>query len=133
MQPGERQVLFRLPAGRRPDPHSRQPGLPRSLGQQDSLAHARIAKDQQHPALLIWRGRQFPQPRQFLRSPDQARAQAGNRGNASIHPANIGKVIRPEKPARDGRAVKLRIPDGRFAAQGYGMDDARGLRRNAGS
>ena len=73
MQPGERQVLLRLPACRRQYPHPRRPGLPRGLGQQDGLAYARIAQEQQHPAFRIRRGHQFPQPGQFLLPADQAR------------------------------------------------------------
>ena len=115
VQPGERQVLLRLPAGRRQHPHPRRPGLPRRLGQQDGLAQARIAQEQQHPAFRMRRGHQFPQPGQFLPPPDQARVLAGHRADATLIPANIGKAIAPRESRCSQRAVKLRIPDGRPA------------------
>jgi hypothetical protein len=92
VQPGERQVLLRLPAGRRQDPHPRRPGPPRRLGQQDGLAHARIAQEQQHPAFRIRRGHQIPQPGQFLLPADQARVLVGHPGERQPSPANIGTI-----------------------------------------
>ena len=129
VQPGERQVLLRLPAGRRQYPHPRRPGLPRGLGQQGGLAHARIAQEQQHPAFLIRRGQQFPQPGQFLLPADQARPRRSSR-KRHPHPAKY----RQGQPG-GGAGVQSRCgyPGGRPAVQGSGVEDVHGARRNAGS
>ena len=64
MQPRERQVRLRLPAGDRQDPDTGRPGLPSGAGQQRGLAHPGLAGDDQHLAGLRDGIQQSAQPGQ---------------------------------------------------------------------
>ena len=90
MQPGKRQVLLRLPAGRRQYPHLRRLRIMSRPRQQDGLAHARIAEKQQHPAFRIWRRDQFPEPGLLRLPADQAHILAGHHDNATLTSPHIG-------------------------------------------
>jgi len=62
MQPGEGEFGLRFPAGDRQYPRAHRPGLPGCVGQQQSLAHASLARDEQDLACLRDRLHQRTQP-----------------------------------------------------------------------
>ena len=62
MQPGEGEFRLRFPAGDRQYPRARRPGPPGCVGQQQSLAHASLARDEQDLACLRDRLHQRTQP-----------------------------------------------------------------------
>ena len=63
MQPGEREFRLRFPAGDRQYPHARRPGPSGYVGQKQSLAHARLAGDEQDLACPQDRLHEPTQPR----------------------------------------------------------------------
>jgi len=94
MQPGERQVLLRFPAGRR------KTRMPAALASRTPEASRTVLPMPGSPRITstwlsanggvtspVSRDDSFPPP-------DQARVRAGRRACASVHPVNIGTVIR---------------------------------------
>ena len=74
VQAGERQVLLGLPAGRGQHPQPRRPGLPFRIGEQDGLAHPRLAQQHQHLAVRRRRIHKPPQPGQLTVPADELAA-----------------------------------------------------------